>query len=313
MHPGFIFKNMQAYKIRLKLHRKPWVHIKDESDYDSTKLLTEEDYKDLLPIRNETYLRPTRLCKCDTLEIRAIAKKLGAGRLSDEEFANAAYNWVMTEKNLIFKPIIGALQTLKTKGGTCLDQLSLLLAIARAGGIKARYRLYGLAPTQQLYDLFVEPNEIIKETYKSLGFLEALHGEAELFINGKWIAADPTFSPELNAGIGLPINFLGEEPGWRVRVEGKGDIRFESFPIMYKNFLIPVFIILQKTIDQVNESLEELREKGKKLLDKIGIEEYNNQKKKSFKPVVPSFSEVKEFRKRIEDEKISIFSLTDEN
>lgn len=303
-HPGFIFENMPVYKLRLHKNRKPWAYIKDESAYDSRILLNEEDYRNLPGVKNEPYLRPTRLCECDALEIRAMAKKLGAGRLSEEEFANAAYNWVMEEKKLIFKPIGGALQTFRTKGGTCLDQLSLLVAIARAGGIKARYRLYGLAPTQQLYDILVEPNAIIKETYNTLGFLEAMHGEAELFINNKWVAADPTFSPALYAGMDLPITYLGEEPAWRVRVEGKGDIRFESFPAFYKNLMIPVFIILQKIIDQVNESMEEIREKGIKLLNEIGIEEYNNKKKKSFKPVVPSISEVKEFRKKLEEEKI---------
>jgi hypothetical protein len=162
--------------------------------------------------------------------------------------------------------------------------------------------------------MLVEPNEIIKETYQTLGFLEALHGEAELFVNNKWMAADPTFSPDLNAGMGLPITKLGEEPAWRVRVEGKGDIRFESFPPVYKNFMIPVLVILQKTIDKVNDSMEDLRKIGSQIIEKMGIEEYNNKKKKSFKPIVPSISEVKEFRKKIEKERVaSGLPLSDEN
>lgn len=305
-HPGFVFENMPAYKARLKKHRKPWAHIKDESAYDSRKILTKRDFESLPPIRNETYLRPTSLCECDAPEIRAIAKKLGAGKLSDWEFANAAYNWVMSKKEMIFKPMGGALQTFRTKGGVCLDQLCLLAAIARAGGIPARYRLYGLTFTQQVYDTWVEPNQIIKESYESLGFLEAMHGEAELFVNGKWVAGDPTFSPGLNAGLGLPITYLGEEPAWRVRVEGRGDIRFESFPAMFRYFMIPVLIVLQKTVDEVNESLDEISKKGWKILDEIGIEEYNKMKKKTFKPVVPSISEVKDFRKKKEKLAINI-------
>lgn len=299
----FIFENMPAYKARLKKHRRPWAHIKNESKFDSRNKLKENDYKDLPQIKNETYLRPTRLCECAAPEIRAIAKNLGAGLLSDEEFAKAAYNWVMFEKKLVFKPLKGALNTFRTKGGTCLDQLSLLAAIARAGGIPARYRLYGLAADQQIYDLWLEPNPILKETYDTLGFLEAMHGEAELFINGKWVPGDPTFSPELNAGMGLPITPFGEEPGWRIRVKGKGDIRFESFPAGFKHLMIPLLIVLQKSIDQINDTMDELREKGKELLDEIGIEEYNRRNKKQFKPAVPSISEVQAFRRKMKEEK----------
>jgi hypothetical protein len=307
---NFIFENMPAYKARLRKHRKPWAHIKNESEFDSRKSLTEEDYKDLPDIKNDTYLRPTRLCECDTPEIRAIAKKLGAGKLSDAEYAKAAYNWVMTEKKLVFKPIGGALETFRTKGGTCLDQLNLLAAIARAGGVPARYRLYGLAPDQQLYDLWLEPNPILRETYDTLGFLEAMHGEAELYINGKWVPGDPTFSPDLNAGMGLPITPFGEEPGWRIRVKGKGDIRFESFPAGFKHLMIPVLFLVQKSIDQINDTMDELREKGKKLIDEIGIEEYNRKNKKQFKPSIPSVTEVQEFRKKMKEEKNVVTSIT---
>jgi len=298
---NLILENMPAYKTRLRLHRKPWAYIKNESEFDSRKILKEEDYKDLPPLKNEPFLRPTRMCESDAPEIRAIAKKLGAGKLSDEKFAEAAYNWVMHEKKLIFKPLGGALNTFRTKGGTCLDQLSLLVAISRAGGVPARYRLYGLVPDQQIYDLWLGPNPILRETYDTLGFLEALHGEAELFINGKWVAGDPTFSPELNAGMGLPVTHFGEEPGWRIRVEGKGDIRFESFPAGFKHLMSGVLAIVQKSIDQINNTMNDLREKGEKILDEIGIEEYIRKNKKHFKPSIPSVSEVHAFRKKKKD------------
>jgi len=298
-HPGFIKDNMSHYYARLKKSRVPWAHIANESNYDSTKILTKKDYENLPPISNEKYLRSTRLCECDAPEIRAIAKKLGAGKLSDIEFANAAYKWVMEEKKFVAKPMIGALQVFKSKGGVCLDQLSLLAAIARAGGIPARYRLYGLTFTEPLYDIFVAPNPIVNETFEMLGFIESLHGEAELYVNGEWIAGDPTFSPELSAGLGLPITYLGEEPGWRVRIKGKGDIRFEGFPALFRHIMIPTLMIVLKTIDELNVQIDEIREKGKKILEKIPIEEYNKKKKKTFKPKVPSISEVKAFRKEI--------------
>ena len=298
-HPDSLIKNIPSYKERLRNHRVPWAHIEDESRYDSTKSLNEKYFNNPGPMgnNNEKYLRPTRFCESDAPEIRAVAAELRAETESDEEFVQAAFNWVKNNKYLTFKPICGALEVFKTKGGVCLDQLSMLAAIARAGGIPARYRLYGLAPTQELYDLMVAPDPILRETFETLGFLDAMHGEAELKVNGKWIHGDPTFSDELSVGMGIPIAELGGEPGWRVRVEESADIRFEGFPILFNQLMIPLILILRKTVDKVNESLDEMREKGREILENTSVEKYNKEKKKTFKPTVPSISEVKAFRK----------------
>jgi hypothetical protein len=290
----------------LNRHRIPWTHIDDEKRYDSTSQLKKKFVDNAKFLNNvlpdKKYLRPTRFCESNSLEIQALSQEIRAETESDITFARAAFNWVKNEKYLVFKPISGALQTFKTKGGVCLDQLSLLTAIARAGGIPARYRLYGLVPTQELYDAMVAPNPIIKETYESLGFLDAMHGEAELMVNGKWIHGDPTFSDELSVGLGIPISELGEEPGWRVRVPKSGDIRFEGFPVLFRHFFIPLLIILRKTVDDINDSLDKIRENGRKILTETSIEEYNKKAKKIFKPNVPSISEVKSFRENISQE-----------
>ncbi len=305
-HPDSIIENVPAYTKRLNSHRVPWAHIDDEKRYDSISELKKKFVDKAKSVDNELpdekYLRPTRFCESNSLEIRALAHELRAETESDIKFVQAAFNWVKNKKYLVFKPISGALQIFKTKGGVCLDQLSLLTAITRAGGIPARYRLYGLAPTQELYNVMVAPNPIIKETYEALGFLDAMHGEAELMVNGTWIHGDPTFSDELSVGLGIPISELGGEPGWRVRVPKSGDIRFEGFPVLFRHFFIPLLIILRKTVDDINDSLDEIRENGRRILDEISIEEYNKKTKKTFKPTVPSISEVKLFREQIKKE-----------
>ena len=306
-HPSFLINNIPAYQKRLKRHRLPWMHIEDESEFDSTKKLNKKYFNDDIGrVESKKYLRPTRFCESNAPEIRALAEELREKNKSDEEFVQAAFNWVKNNKYLVFKPIGGALQTLKTKGGVCLDQLSLLIAIARAGGIPARYRLYGLAPTQELYNLMVAPNPIIRETYEALGFLDAMHGEAELMVDGRWIHGDPTFSDELSAGTGIPISELGGEPGWRVRVKKSADIRFEGFPILVRRFATPLFLLLRNTVDEINKTLDELREKGRRILETIGVEEYNRRKKRTFKPVVPSVSEVKAFREEMKKSLVDI-------
>ncbi|OYT60336.1 hypothetical protein B6U81_04890 [Thermoplasmatales archaeon ex4484_30] len=294
-NPKAFIENIPSWKMRIKNLKPPWAHMEDERQYDSRRLLSKEDYEDLPPVRNEKYLRPTRLCESDAPEIRAMAKKLWEGKESEMEFVKAAYYFVKNEKKLVFKTMGGAIQAFRTKGGVCLEQLALLAAIARAGGIPARYRLYALAPTQPMYDVMVKDNPILKQTYEMLGFLDAIHGEAELLVNGKWIALDPTFSDELEAGMGLPVTDFGEEPMWRVRIP-ESDIRFEGFPILFRHFLIPVAAILRKAVDSINAKLDELREQGREILEDVGREEYNKKVKKSFKITVPSVSEVKAFR-----------------
>lgn len=302
-HPQSIIDNIPAYKQRLKNHRLPWAHIDNESMYNSVNQINLNEIKNTNGGIGKKYLRPTRFCESDAPEFRALAKKLRKKNKTDEKFVEAAFNWVKNNKHLVFKPINGALQTFRTKGGTCLDQLSLLAAISRAGGIPARYRLYGLSPTQELYDLMVAPDPILRETFQSLGFLDSLHGEAELLVNGKWINADPTFSDELSVGMGVTLSELGQEPGWRVRVDKSLDIRFEGFPIIFRNFMSPLFIILRNTVDTVNYSMDEYRARGKRIIKEIGIEEYKRKtKKKIIKPVLPSLDQVKKFRRNIVEE-----------
>ena len=109
---------------------------------------------------------------------------------------------------------------------------------------------------------------------------------------------DPTFSDDLSVGMGIPLSELGGEPGWRVRVPKSSDIRFESFPIVFRHFFTPLLIILRQTVDDINGSLDDIAEKGRKTLEKTSIEEYYKKAKKTFKPIVPPISAVKAFREQ---------------
>jgi hypothetical protein len=297
-HPRSLIDNIPSYKKRLQVHRLPWVHIDHEGSYNATSQV-EHYFEQLEPLKpaSEKYLRPTRFCESDSPVIRALVKHLRDQYPSDEDFALAAFEWVKNNKYLVFKPMGGALSVFRSKGGVCLDQLSLLAAIARAGGIPARYRLYGLSPTQELYDVLVAPDPILRETFQSLGFLDALHGEAELLIKGRWVNADPTFSDKLSVGLGVSLSELGKEPGWRVRVEKSMDIRFEGFPLFFRQFMTPLFVALRHLVDDVNASLDDLRVKGEKILGEITLDEYREKmRRKLIRPVLPTVEEARAFR-----------------
>ncbi len=292
-HPGSVMANVPMWMKRLRQSRPPWAHLEEESRYDSRQLLSPKDYEDMPPVYSKKYLRPTRLCESDAPEMRAMAVKLGAREKSDLAFTRAVYEFVKNEKKLVFKPMRGALGTFRSKGGVCLDQLSLMAALLRAGGVSARYRLYALSPTEQFYDTVIKDDPVLRETLDMLGFLDSLHGETEALVDGKWIPLDSTFSDELEAGMGLPITSFGEEPMWRDRVL-TSDIRFEGFPLMFRHMLVPVLFALRNTVDMVNEKLDMLRVQGLEIIDRLGREQYNGQQSSHIE--LPSLEEVEAFR-----------------
>ncbi len=304
-NPRSMVKNVGAWKRRLRAGMAPWKHLEDESEYSSTRMLEIEDFDSLPDVSREKYLRPTRLCQCDNKNIRALARKFGAGEISNEEYLRRIYYFVKNQKYLIFKPMGGATGTLKSKGGVCLDQMSLFIALARAAGIKARYRLYAFTPVDELVDVMLKDDPVLMETYQMLGFLDSLHGCAEFYIGGRWIQLDPTFSDYLEAGMGLPISNFNEPPSWGVRVPDR-DIIMEGLPRGLNASLVSLALLLRNTVDEVNKKLDEIREKGKEILEEIGVEEYNRRlKRKGAAIKLPDVDEVRKFREKMALEKIS--------
>jgi transglutaminase-like putative cysteine protease len=295
-NPTTIAKNLDSWNERLRRSRKPWVHLEDERVYDTTRTLTEDDYRNLPPVHDEKYLRPSRLCDCDHPAVRAVAKKLGAYEKDLDDYAQSIFYFVKNQKFLQMKPMSGALGVLTTKGGVCLDQMSLMIALARAGGIKARFRLYAFTASQEMETVFLMDNPILRETYEMLGFLDSLHGCAELYLDGTWLQLDPTFSDYLEAGMGLPVTAYGEEPTWRTRIPER-DIVFEGFPVGVRSLLVGMAFLLRDTVDHVNVKMDELREDGREILGDMGREAYN-QTKATVKLDVPDIDEVRAFRHR---------------
>ena len=104
-----------------------------------------------------------------------MANHLGAFKKSDYEFAETAFEFVKRKIILEMIPMDDAVNVLRRGTGTCLHEISLFIALCRAAGIKARYKLYALTMIQQWYD--------------AMGYF-MLHGEGEVYIDGKWLPAD---------------------------------------------------------------------------------------------------------------------------
>jgi len=112
----------------------------------------------------------------DTSSISALASSLAYGSSSQYETATKIYNWVRDNIAYSFYEDThkGAAGTLTQRLGNCCDQTNLLIALARAAGITAQYK-HG-------YCYFT----VSKHWYG--------HVWADLYLNGKWVAADTTSS-----------------------------------------------------------------------------------------------------------------------
>ncbi|NYB51830.1 MAG: hypothetical protein HVN35_04635 [Methanobacteriaceae archaeon] len=127
------------------------------------------------PAGFEQYTVATTNCQSNDPSIIALASSITAGASSPYEMALRIFNWVRDNINYEFyyNTQKGALGTLSTGGGNCVDTTHLLIALERAVGIPARY-VHG-------YCQF------------SSGSWYG-HVWADIYVNGMWVAADATSS-----------------------------------------------------------------------------------------------------------------------
>ena len=113
--------------------------------------------------------------KINTSSVSALAASLKVGSTSNYDTAVKIFNWVRDNINYSFyyNSKYGASGTLKYRTGNCCDTANLMVALARAAGIQARY-LHG--------------------TCKFSSGNWYGHVWAQLYVNGKWVNADATSS-----------------------------------------------------------------------------------------------------------------------
>ena len=117
----------------------------------------------------------TTKTKINTSSVSALAASLKAGSTSNYNTAVKIFNWVRDNINYSFyyNSKYGAAGTLKYRTGNCCDTSNLLVALARAAGIQARY-MHG--------------------TCKFSSGNWYGHVWTQLYVNGKWVNADATSS-----------------------------------------------------------------------------------------------------------------------
>jgi hypothetical protein len=235
---------------------------------------------------NEKYLRPSLYCNSQAPEVIALAHKLGAYTKSDKEFALAAFEFAKRKITLEMMPLDGVENTIRRGTGTCLHEITVFVALCRAAGIKARYKLYSLTMIQAWEDtMMVDP--MVKKFEEAMGYF-MIHGEGEVFLDGKWVVCDVGPTPERQAASKIPISQFGEDSigMWLNAVPGTIMIT-ESLPYGLNIMMKFVEKIAPMTIDKVNKNILDQINQGKKILKEKGEEEYDKEIRKSFKPKFP--------------------------
>ena len=141
----------------------------------------------------EKYLRPTPAIDCDHEAIIEKATQLTNGRDDVIDKAKSLFYFVRDEISYniyVLKDDIKhfrASATLARGEGFCVQKAIVLAALARAAGIPSRLRFA------------IIRNPLASGEVKNIlgGDLFVSHGFDELFINGLWVKAAPTFDREL--------------------------------------------------------------------------------------------------------------------
>ncbi len=232
---------------------------------------------------NKRYLRPTFLCNPYEPEIIAMAHKLGAFQKSDFEYAKTVYKFVNMDVRIDFSPPKSAVECLRRGHGTCIDKLNLFLALCRVAGIKGRYRLYSFQGVEELYNIYVAADPLVKKWVDALNFF-VLHGSGEVFVNGQWqicdVSADFYHAPPQK----IPIPHFGEDPAELWIKPAHGIWKPEGLPIGFKFFMSLPFFLFRGTGRAINKNIRGNFEKGKKMLEHMDLDEYDRLIRKTYKP-----------------------------
>lgn len=121
----------------------------------------------------EQYLKPAERIEADAAPIIAQAKELSVGKTKPVEVAKALAAWTAEQIKGSLSDGSGALDSLKSKSGNCQTRARLYTALARGAGIPTRV-VSGLVSVDGRDFLY--------------------HSWAESYLDGEWVAVDPTLN-----------------------------------------------------------------------------------------------------------------------
>ena len=219
---------------------------------------------------NERYLRPTRYCNPRAPEVIALAHALGAYQKPDLEFAQAAFAFAKEKTTLEIAPIDGVEETLRRGTGTCFQLISVFIALCRAAGIPARYKIFATDMVQTWREAVIDVDPLVTKWYDSLGYF-LLEGEGEAHVDGRWMVAHVGPTAERQAAAGIPITRFGEDALGIWFFARPGTImRLESIPAGLAAGSRLLHKISPGSMERVNISVQKEIERGRCILEEAG-------------------------------------------
>ena len=281
--PSLIFISLRYPRLVLNANRAcpdgPFTLKPKKLPYEIPKFKKEMKYCK----STERFLRPTHLCNPHDRDIIAMANKLGAFIKSDWDYAKGVFDFVNENIRIDFSAIKSDTETLHAGHGTCVDKMSLFIALCRCAGIPSRYILYSPQIVQEGYDIYISADPLIKKWYDSIGFF-AIHGSSEVKIDGKWIPSEVSVDPISTVGVGVPIIHFGENiENKYLKVIGN-TMRIEGLPYGLKFLGSLPFRVFSGAGRAINFNLSLTLDKGREILKEMSFEEYDKKIRKSFKP-----------------------------
>ena len=224
------------------------------------------------------YLRATRYCNPWTPQIAAIAHSLGARQVPDLEYAQAAFAFAKEELTLEIAPIDSVEASLERGTGTCFDLISVFIALCRAAGIPARYKIFATEMIQTWRESVIDVDPLVQKWYDSLGYF-LLEGEGEAYVDGQWMVAHVGPTAERQAAADIPITRFGEDalgtwfharPGTIMRLEAIPPGLAAGSRILHK--------ISPGSMERINISVQKQIARGRQIIaDAGGIQAYDQQ------------------------------------
>ncbi len=221
-------------------------------------------------LSNERYLRPTRYCASRALEVVALAHSLGAYQKSDRDFAQAAFEFAKEKMTLEIAPIDGVVETLQRGTGTCFQLITVFIALCRAAGIRARYKIFPSNMIQAWREATIDADPLLQKWYDGLGYF-LLEGEGEALIKGRWVVAHVGPTAERQAAAHIPLSRLGEDSiGIWFSVDSKMIMHLESLPWGLAAGSKVLHKISPGSMERVNVSVQKQIKLGRQIIEKAG-------------------------------------------
>jgi transglutaminase-like putative cysteine protease len=152
------------------------------------------------------YLKPTLLCDFDRApEIRSTAQRLTFNKVEKGRIFDCLYNYVKELPFGLEDWDVKASQTLSKQWGMCSGKSNLLVALCRAAGLAARYKVLKIKPEEKLWDWIISSSRTLAEMVKSHS--ETDHVMVQVYLD-RWEDCDPSRDTPFEKGLvklGIPL------------------------------------------------------------------------------------------------------------